>query len=203
MKVYRSKSKENKKKMSKKTLVSIISAASAAVVALVLTLSFTLGKAPDQPVNVPPASVSEKPTFVMPVKEVTLGMQFSNEKLVKYKTSGNWETHEGVDFLGDKGTTVMAVSDGTVKSIDKNTTMEGTVITIEHADGVTSVYKSLDAEVSVKEGDKVKAGDAIGKIGGTMSVENKEYDKPHLHLEMLKNGEKVNPIDYLSETGEK
>ena len=59
-----------------------------------------------------------------------------------------------------------------------------------------SVYKSLNKEVKVKIGDKVRAGDVIGQVSETMAEEWNVG--PHLHFEMIKNGVKVNPGDYLN-----
>ncbi len=68
-------------------------------------------------------------------------------------------------------------------------------MTIEHSDGFTSVYKLIDG-VSLKVGDKVLKGDIIGKVSDTALEEI--ADGPHLHLELYKDGVKVNPLDYIT-----
>jgi len=201
MKVYRN--KDGKKRLSRRGWLTIgISAAFAtAAVAIILAISLT-----GTPVVAPPPYEPPPPpppvAFVMPVDTVEIGKEFSNERLVRFKTTGFWETHEGVDFLAPAGTNVKAISAGTVLSIDVDSTMYGTVIRIQHADNIVSVYKGLARDVSVEVGDTVTAGKVIGRIG-VMPIESMEYDTPHLHLEILRNGVRVNPIEFLPELGDK
>jgi murein DD-endopeptidase MepM/ murein hydrolase activator NlpD len=63
----------------------------------------------------------------------------------------------------------------------------GEVIVIEHADGLRSVYAHLQKR-SVKAGDVVTAGQLIGHTGATGRVTG-----PHLHLEVHRNGVKLDP----------
>ena len=88
---------------------------------------------------------------------------------------------------------VLAFTDGTVSKVYSNY-LEGTVIEIAHSNGLVSVYKSLES-ANVKVGDKVSAGQVIGVLGNTMAQEQSEGN--HLHFELLKNGTKINPNDYL------
>ncbi|MCI8421631.1 MAG: M23 family metallopeptidase, partial [Clostridia bacterium] len=60
-------------------------------------------------------------------------------------------------------------------------------------DGFTTVYKLLD-NVTVKAGDKVSKGDVIGKVA---LVEDEMKDGAHIHLELYKDGKRINPLDYL------
>ena len=73
------------------------------------------------------------------------------------------------------------------------TTLEGTVITINHDNGITSVYKSLGS-ASVEAGARVAKGDAIG-VAGTMLTEI--GDGVHVHLEMRSAGALVDPLEYV------
>ena len=57
------------------------------------------------------------------------------------------------------------------------------------------MYKSLNSDVAISVGDKVSGGQVIGTISETMAQELNSG--AHLHFEMLKNGVKVNPNDYL------
>lgn len=202
MKVYRSKSDKPKKKFNKKAILSIGVSVALIAAALAITLTLTLNKPPEKDPEDEGNPVVTTPVFVMPVDSYEIGKEFSNEMLVQYKTSGMYETHEAIDFIVASGTKVKAIYDGTVLSIDVGTTMEGTVIKIQHSDGVVSVYKGLSNDVEVSVGDTVEAGDVIGTIG-VMTIEAREYDQPHLHLEVLKNGNKVNPAEYLPEIGDK
>ena len=89
---------------------------------------------------------------------------------------------------------VYAVSSGTVSNLYTNY-LEGTVIEISHSNGLVSIYKSLNKDVKVAVGDKVKSGDVIAQVAETMAQELNTG--AHLHFEMTSNGTKVDPNNYL------
>jgi len=60
---------------------------------------------------------------------------------------------------------------------------------------VTARYSNLDNSLEVEQGQSVKAGDVIGKIGNTALFEISDGD--HLHFEVLNNGKYVNPAQYV------
>lgn len=129
--------------------------------------------------------------FSMPVEGEIL-KKFSDKELQYSKTFGDLRLHSGIDIACKKGTSVSACADGKVLTIDQNGQL-GTTVTIEHTGGITSRYSSLE-NVSLKEGDRVKAGDIIG-ITGTIPAECNDPD--HLHLEIYKNGVAVSPLEIL------
>lgn len=197
MKVYSTKTKEKK---DKKNLMALIIGIVLIACAIIITLCVTLsGQTQDVGGNVVPPVNEQTEKYVMPMEQFTLGQGFSDD-LVFNQTLEQWRTHNGVDFIAEKGTKVMAILGGKVVDVE-NTTLEGTVVTIEQSDGVIAIYKSLSSEVSVKSGDTVKAGDVIGKVDVTMSTEKKVG--AHLHLEMKKNGEFISPLDYLPYSSDK
>ena len=67
----------------------------------------------------------------------------------------------------------------------------GTVVKIQHSNGLITVYAHLDS-LSVKVGQKVSAGQQIGLVGNTGRSTG-----PHLHFEVIKDGVKVNPLNYV------
>lgn len=121
-------------------------------------------------------------------------MDFAKESLVYSETLEEWTTHLGIDIKADRASTVMAAEKGTVKSI-KNDPRYGLTITISHKDDFETVYSNLLSAEFVNEGDIVDKGEAIGTVGESASFEVAEV--PHLHFEMYKNGENVNPTEYL------
>lgn len=138
----------------------------------------------------------EKPTFVAPIANYTVGMDYSRDSeyvLVFKKTLNEWSVHNGVDFIAEEGTDVVAISDGVVTSV-RNEYGMGNIVEITHADGVVSSYSSLGDEIDVKEGDKVKKGDKIGSVSTSAAYECAEG--AHLHLEVKKDGKYVNPANY-------
>ena len=70
----------------------------------------------------------------------------------------------------------------------------GNYVAIQHSDGTVVYYGHLYANsITVTAGDTVERGQVIGKIGSSGSSTG-----PHLHFEVRVNGEKVNPLNYIS-----
>ncbi len=98
--------------------------------------------------------------------------------------------HYGIDFTAPTGTEIYATGDGTVASVEASDRSYGKCITIDHGYGMKTLYAHLNA-FNVKKGQKVNRGDIIGFVGNTgLST------APHLHYEVIRNGEKINPINY-------
>ena len=131
--------------------------------------------------------------FIFPVEGEVI-KEFAKDNLIYSETLEEWITHLGIDIKADRTTIVKSVADGTVKSI-KNDPRYGLTVTIEHADGYTSVYSSLLTAEFVKEGEKVTQGQTIGTVGNSAVFEVAEDN--HLHFELLKDGSNINPEIYL------
>jgi len=106
-------------------------------------------------------------------------------------TGENIERHKGLDIKGNYGETVKTTANGTVKFASRRGGY-GNCIIIDHGNGFETYYGHL-SKISVKQGQKVTAGDIIGKIGSTGRSTG-----PHLHYEVHRNGKIVNPKSYLS-----
>ena len=132
-------------------------------------------------------------TFMLPIQEANLGHDFSFSNFVFMSTQNRWQTHKGIDFHAEIGTSVHTVYDGTVTSVYTDI-LNGTVIIIGHIDGISSVYKSLDSKVNVSVGDTVRTNDVIGYVSDSMFYEIAEG--PHLHFEVWRNGVIINPYTY-------
>lgn len=105
-----------------------------------------------------------------------------------YKTQ---EFHPGLDFPSNQGTPVYATGNGKVEFANFDNSGYGLHIIINHGFGYQTLYAHL-SKISVKVGEKVKRGQLIGYVGSTgLST------APHLHYEVIKNNEKVNPINYI------
>ena len=103
--------------------------------------------------------------------------------------------HFGVDVVAKRDDVIKAVADGTV--IFSDWSYEGGyVIGIQHDSNIISVYKH-NASIMCREGDIVKAGDAIAVLGGGGSTST----GPHLHFELWFKGIAINPEDYMSFEG--
>lgn len=121
-------------------------------------------------------------------------VDYANESLVYSKTLEEWTTHLGVDIKANKASAVTAAEDGTIKSI-KNDPRYGLTVTISHENGFKTIYSNLLTTEFVKENEQVEKGQTIGTVGESASFEI--ADEPHLHFEMYKDGEVVNPTIYL------
>lgn len=133
------------------------------------------------------------PTFKYPV-DGDIIMEYAKDKLVYSNTLGEWITHNGIDIKADTTTVVKASADGTVKSI-KTDPRYGLTVVVEHSNGFSTVYSNLLTAEFVNEGEKVTSGQTIGTVGNTASFEI--LDESHLHFEILKNGEQIDPNMYL------
>lgn len=140
------------------------------------------------PTPVPTASV-----FTWPVKGNIL-TEHAIETLAYDVTMSDWRTHDGIDIAADLGMSVMAAAGGTVSAIDHHDLM-GTIVFIDHGNGITSSYANLAAVPTVEVGDVVATGTVIGSVGDTAIAESNLPS--HLHFAMSENGEAVNPVDYL------
>ena len=100
------------------------------------------------------------------------------------------QMHTGLDFAAPRGTPIYATGDGIVTRTDLNYGGYGTTVELSHGYGYGTLYGHL-SKIAVRLGQKVKRGELIAYMGSTgMST------APHLHYEVIKNGEKVNPIYY-------
>lgn len=206
---------QEKKKSKKKILLSylILAACLLVIAAVTVSVVFTVNRngggnitidnggipddpkkpdAPDEPDN-PVNSATE---FIMPTASGTLALTY--EELHR-NDSEQYRAHMGIDLAGAAGESVCAVLDGEVtaitENISPNNVTEGGVVTLKHANGITTTYKYIDTAASLKIGDKVSRGDVIGTIAQACGNEKSFGD--HLHFEIKVNGDWADPVAYL------
>ena len=98
--------------------------------------------------------------------------------------------HWGMDFSAPTGTEIFATGNGKVIDVKQKYNGYGYYVHIQHGFGYETLYAHM-SKILVKQGQIVKRGEVIGLVGSTgTSV------APHLHYEVLKDGEKVNPVHY-------
>ncbi len=100
--------------------------------------------------------------------------------------------HAGIDIGYSSGTVISAVKAGTVVAVNYYTTGYGYHVIIDHGDGFKTLYGHCSS-LLVTNGQKVTKGQAIAKVGSTGKSTG-----PHLHLNVYKNGETVNPRNYIT-----
>ena len=98
--------------------------------------------------------------------------------------------HTGIDIGAPAGTSIKAVADGTVIFAGWLGAY-GNATVIDHGGGISSMY-AHQSSILVKENQDVKKGDVIGKVGSTGWSTG-----PHLHFEVRKDGDPINPWNYL------
>lgn len=118
----------------------------------------------------------------------------AQEKSILYHEN-TYIQNSGVDFTLEEAFEVTAVLDGTVVDV-KEDELLGKVVEIKHDNDFISSYQSL-GEVSVKKDDTVKQGQVIGK-SGTNSLD-KDLGN-HLHFELYKAGQVVDPNQYFDKS---
>lgn len=128
--------------------------------------------------------------FVLPVEAAPLGKGFSNGQMVQSKTMGDWRTHNGTDFNASVGSPVKAVNNGVVKSVYDDV-LWGTVVEVDHGEGLIVKYCGLGKGSTVSAGEKIKINDKVGNIG---NIPAEAADDIHLHIEMLKDGAYIDPM---------
>lgn len=144
-------------------------------------------------------SESQTPTqtkivFAVPVANSTVSKSYTSSTVVFNKTLGVYTGHMGIDFSADAGADVVAVYDGTVENITTSY-LEGTTITINHGDGLKTLYNSVEAAEGLAVGQKVKKGQVIGSVSDNNRQEYK--DGAHLHFEAIEDGKRIDPETYL------
>ncbi len=102
---------------------------------------------------------------------------------------GSTMFHEGIDYAASTGTPVYATGNGKVK-VARREAAYGNCIDIDHGYNYLTRYAHLN-EILVKEGEEVKRGQLIGRVGSTGKSTG-----PHLHYEVRFKGEAQNPINY-------
>jgi murein DD-endopeptidase MepM/ murein hydrolase activator NlpD len=106
--------------------------------------------------------------------------------------TGGPDYHPGLDIAGDRGQPVYATAAGKVTHVGFQGAY-GKLIVIDHGFGLETRYGHL-SDYTVKQGDPVKRGDVIGKVGATGRATG--Y---HLHYEVLANGKLLNPLQLLTQ----
>ena len=104
---------------------------------------------------------------------------------------GTYMQSSGVSYSKENAFDIVSVLDGTVKEVKEDTTL-GNIITIEHENGITSIYQSV-GEITIKANDVVTSGQVIAK-SATSNISTELGN--HLYFELIIDGICVNPENY-------
>ncbi len=104
-----------------------------------------------------------------------------------YKTP---KMHTGLDFTAATGTPIYATGNGLVTEAVYDHSGYGRHVIINHGYGYKTLYAHM-VKIKVREGKRVRRGEVIGWVGSSGKSTG-----PHLHYEVIKNGKKINPINF-------
>lgn len=155
-------------------------------------LSFSVGVSITIPWNKPsrPSGSNTKLPPLMSLSAVNFDSPMKNT-FVTSQFGPRWRsTHEGVDLDAKLRDKIFAAEKGIVVKAGKGSGY-GKMVRIKHAGGFETIYAHMSS-IQVKEGDRIKKGQVIGKAGNTGTSTG-----VHLHFEILKNGQHVNPQSYI------
>lgn len=119
------------------------------------------------------------------LKQMASGYGYRSDPFTKIR-----KFHYGMDFTARTGTPIYATGDGVVYKADASLSGYGNHIEINHGYGYKTLYAHL-SKYNCRPGQRVKRGDIIGYVGSTGRSQ-----APHLHYEVFKNGERVNPLNF-------
>ena len=150
-----------------------------------------------QPVS-PPKTLITSPVprkrFVTPVLGTSSGFTWpvEGEIIADFGPSQRGVHNDGVNIAAKKGISVGAASKGRVAFVGNNIKSFGKLVLLKHDGGIITVYAHL-GDITVKEGQVVTTGQAIGTIGDSGRVET-----PQLHFEIRKSRQPVDPSRHIS-----
>jgi len=129
-------------------------------------------------------------TFMWPTPSCTIitsayGMRYDPITRVRSK-------HTGVDIGARHGSNIVASNSGTVVTSGWSSKGYGNYVVINHGGGMSTLYAHMSKRL-VSKGQTVSKGDVIGLVGSTGYSTG-----PHLHFEILKNGDDTNPMNYFT-----
>jgi murein DD-endopeptidase MepM/ murein hydrolase activator NlpD len=180
-------------------------AAAASIVAAVMP-----GLVADAPATPPdPPTVAEHESLVIEHFPTEDGATQFRDDWRNRRSGGR--RHQGTDIYAGKGTPIVAVADGFVRSLHSGG-KGGYMLRIVHADGWETWYMHLDNDApgtddgnggegaayaeGLAVGDLVEAGQVVAYIGDSGNAESGEA---HLHFELHHRGNKVNPYPHLAD----
>jgi murein DD-endopeptidase MepM/ murein hydrolase activator NlpD len=98
--------------------------------------------------------------------------------------------HSGLDFTAPTGSKIYAAGDGIIEIMEFSSGGYGNHVVVNHGFGYKSHYAHM-SEFKTRVGKKVQRGELIGLVGSTG-----KSTAPHLHYEVIKNGNKIDPINF-------
>lgn len=135
--------------------------------------------------------------FALP-SENNITKHFSGGEMVKNTTTDDWRAHTGIDIAGEVGDPVKAICDGTVTDVHDDA-LWGTIVTIDHGNGIVSEYRGLGRGSTPDVGGQIKINEKVGNLG---EIPVEKADGVHLHIEIREKGAIIDPEKVIGKTYE-
>ncbi len=120
------------------------------------------------------------------MRQPVLGHLTSSFGLRRHPILGFSRMHQGVDFGAPMGAPIVAASDGVVTFAGRHGG-HGNYVRLNHSGGIATGYAHM-SRIIARNGQRVRQGELIGYVGSTGLSTG-----PHLHYEMYRNGQAINP----------
>ena len=144
------------------------------------------------PVTQKTYSFSKEDMLIWPINGNVL-LNYSMDETIYFSTLDQYKYNPALVIAGNVGQEVKSAEDGKVTAI-KTDAQTGVTVTVSLGDGYEAVYGQL-GEVCVKQGENITEGDIIGYLGEPTKYYSVEGC--NLYFQLLKDGEPVNPLEYL------
>lgn len=144
------------------------------------------------PVTQKTYSFSESDTLIWPIDGNVL-LNYSMDETIYFSTLDQYKYNPALVIAGTVGQEVKSVKEGKVESVETDV-QTGVTVTVSLGDGYQAVYGQL-GEVLVTQGENITEGDIIGYLGEPTKYYSVEGC--NLYFQLLKDGEPVNPLEYL------
>lgn len=158
----------------------------------------TTVKTTNEPSRVITTAEATEPTFI---KSESFLMPTSGEIIKSFsvspvfdETMGDWRSHGGTDFKASEGEEIKAIGNGRVTKVISDPSW-GYIVELDCGE-FTARYCGLHQGTTVKTNDTVSAGDTVGVVG---IIPCESAAETHLHLEIVKDGDRVNPESVFAE----
>ena len=129
--------------------------------------------------------------MMLPVASAQITSSFKSSRL--HPILDIFRAHKGVDLAAERGSPIVAPANGRVKYVGWRIGY-GITVEVEHSGNVETLFAHCEKAL-VKEGDRVNAGQVIARVGSTGLATG-----PHVHFEVHRFGQQVDPIRFLAET---
>lgn len=143
---------------------------------------------PRRPATTNPPATASPPAPAVADDSIRWTWPYQGEVVGRFSLSGT--VNKGIDIRGNVGDPVRATADGVVVYAGGGLRGYGKLVIVKHNDRYLSAY-GHNQSILVKEGDRVKSGQAVARIGGPNG------DRNIMHFEIRRDGKPRDPLNYL------